>query len=433
MASSAVVLRTDVSPLDEPWLLPLPKLAAAPIRCRGVTRQGVQCRWTAACDSPVAAPLAEGEHFCYWHGRRSKKKAVVPDETQLRLDQFSIQPPLPLADCVAGASDRAASSALPLPIADGTTSDTGVIVASAGERGRALAQSSSSSRSLSAEQLARIAENRRLALERRQQRGAANASSGTVPDRSTASETADAKDPGAPLQLTQAQLALIEQKRLEALKRRRRRSSAAAPTTADSAADAAPTAGDVSASAAAPVSTVAPAAAPAALDQAQLARIERNRREALERRKRRQLLLQASDPSQVADPASQSVASSPPPSQLLSQADATPAEIPVVLAGRDAEATVDTPAAANRTRSRTPPKRPPRRLIPRMTASPLPRPPRTALAGTGAAPAKSSSSAPGARRFSRLLRSAEGTCADLSSAAPEAVGDMPRLGASGAI
>lgn len=80
-----------------------------PTRCRGVTRSGLACRWTAACQDPVAAPLREGGRFCFWHFPR--RKVAAEDRRQKSLEMFFPGTKADHADVAA----NAASSSLPSP------------------------------------------------------------------------------------------------------------------------------------------------------------------------------------------------------------------------------------------------------------------------------------------------------------------------------
>lgn len=185
------------------------------IRCRGVTKSGFQCKWTAASENPVAAPLRTGGHFCFWHASRRKAKlhAWEEDPRQQRIERFF-------------STDSSSASQ------DARSDDN---------------QSSN----LTPEQWQRIAQNRREALERRlrraesesflEQQAPTDAGLQTFQTQShpAPAETSECLSQTQPLpsqalpDLSQAQLDCIEQKRLAALERRRQRqaeSVVSAPT-----------------------------------------------------------------------------------------------------------------------------------------------------------------------------------------------------------
>jgi len=64
-------------------------------RCHGVSRAGVQCRWTAASEAPEAAPLRGGSLYCAWHLPQHLRLASSGKQDGLRqlcLDKFFATP-----------------------------------------------------------------------------------------------------------------------------------------------------------------------------------------------------------------------------------------------------------------------------------------------------------------------------------------------------
>jgi hypothetical protein len=172
--------------------------ASEAVRCRGVTRSGIQCRWTAASDEPVAAPLRTGGHFCFWHAPRRKAKLPTEDEQQLRLDIF-FGTPLSLSTALPMESSAASQDVAPL-------------------------QDIPSSTQLTQEQMLRISENRQKAVERRAERSRALKLQATNPNEDASQVLSQ---PTLSQELTQAQKERMAQKRQEALERRHRRQIAA--------------------------------------------------------------------------------------------------------------------------------------------------------------------------------------------------------------
>jgi len=177
-----------------------PQSSDAPVRCRGVTRDSLQCRWTSAALDDTAQPLREGGHFCLIHAPRRKQRQEDP--SQLRLNSFFGKK---RATCADFSKDSPCLSVVPFE----------------------PCEPSPCRLTLTPEQRSRIDENRQRALERKLQRQNSRASS---------QEELEAQSPGPNLaspplrrqlrrHLTDEQRDRITTNRQEALDRRRRKDS----------------------------------------------------------------------------------------------------------------------------------------------------------------------------------------------------------------
>jgi len=288
-------------------------------RCRGVTTQGVRCKWSAVSDDPVAAPLRTGGNFCFWHAPRKKTRSVVvqEDARQQRLEIFFANPLMPASSATAPSPAPARSS-----VASG---DAGVTDASQKPK-------------LTPEQFCRIAENRQKALVRRASKLEVDAAELTQ----TQPQPTQEHEAGASQELSQAQLDRISQNRLEAIGRRLKRHDTLEQNQAELAA-----------------SQDHDAWASQELSQAQLDRITKSRQEALERRRQRH-----------------AVCASPRPAVCSSQA-APSAQVAPCASGLSAdidEVAQNLAASQKAARSRTPERRPRRQLAVMVTGSPPPLP-----------------------------------------------------------
>eukprot|EP00927_Polykrikos_kofoidii_P060150 TRINITY_DN55219_c0_g1_i1.p1 TRINITY_DN55219_c0_g1~~TRINITY_DN55219_c0_g1_i1.p1 ORF type:complete len:515 (-),score=94.37 TRINITY_DN55219_c0_g1_i1:107-1552(-) len=234
------------------------------VGCRGVTQQGVRCRWTTASSGPEAAPLRNGAHFCIWH---------LPKRTPHRLDP----------------GQKLILSFFPLARRSGVAVEDCVVT---------LASPATPPREFSRTQLERIAENRSKALARRQQR--------LMPEKPEVMLEQDMLSTATPSQtktqslLTCDQAKRIADNRAKALERRLQRQSrgsqpkacekdvVAAPTpirTEDcnrcGSFDGSPTEGKMSVPG-------PPPPPPLTLTEAELERIAQNRFDAIMRRQRRE-------------------------------------------------------------------------------------------------------------------------------------------------
>jgi len=292
-------------------------------RCRGVTTQGVRCKWSAVSDDPVAAPLRTGGNFCFWHAPRKKTRSVVvqEDARQQRLEIFFANP------LTSASSALAPTPSLALARSSVASGDAGVTDASQKPK-------------LTPEQFCRIAENRQKALVRRASKleGDAAELSQTQPQPQTTQE----HQAGASQELSQAQLDRISQNRLEAIGRRLKRHDTLEQNQAELAA-----------------SQDHDAWASQELSQAQLDRITKSRQEALERRRQRH-----------------AVCASPRPAVCSSQAAPSAQVAPCAsgLSGDIDEVAQNLAASQKAARSRTPERRPRRQLAVMVTGSPPPLP-----------------------------------------------------------
>uniref|UniRef100_A0A7S4SDL3 Uncharacterized protein n=1 Tax=Alexandrium monilatum TaxID=311494 RepID=A0A7S4SDL3_9DINO len=307
-----------------------------PARCRGVTKAGARCSWTAAAGSPVVAPLLSGSHYCSLHLAQDLERSGSP--RQQPLERFFPRQ-----------KEAEELRAVPSP-------------------------ARSTRAALTREEHARIEENRRAALERRSRRMAedllgscsAEPADGPRPT-SNASAPGGAGCPGAPSTLTREQQARIAESRRRALERRRQRAAEGADDEAPRQTAGAGAAAASSEGSATPVVLQQPLgvatlgdAQPSqtthmrtALTQEQRWRIEEKRSQAFERQRRRRGRERVADGAPAAEGLVTPVAGG---------------------AGSDlAPATARPTSGQTRSRSRTPPRRQ-RRLVACITGSPLPLP-----------------------------------------------------------
>lgn len=154
----------------------LPLLEALPGRCLGFTRSGKPCCWTASSDHPVAAPLRNGGRFCACHLEQGGKREE--GVKQLRLESFfgRVATPLTREDTAGLTQDQRLRIAenrrlamLRRQMIRGESQES----SQDSQPSVPLSQGTletTQQRVLSQEEQERIAENRRRALEKRRQR-----------------------------------------------------------------------------------------------------------------------------------------------------------------------------------------------------------------------------------------------------------------------
>lgn len=184
-----------------------PPVAAfgAPARCRGFRKDGKPCQWNAASNCTIAAPLQNGCGYCMWH-------LPQDDCRQQRLDKFMVRAGMQTEQKLdeEERGEEATQQTLFTQLARYVPTPA---------RSQATTQ-------LTQEQCERIAESRRKALERRQQR---QADSCQGSERGlTLSQCLQRGDPlvpvaGADVHLTQEQHARIARNRALAIERQHRR------------------------------------------------------------------------------------------------------------------------------------------------------------------------------------------------------------------